>query len=383
MQEKIQGEVKEKMQGEMQAYIKKLQEGKDLSPEEAEDALGQILSTAEDEEIGEFLLALRAKGEKPEEIAGFVKGMKTAANTIQPDLPFRLVDVVGTGGDKLNTINVSTAASIVTAAAGVPVAKHGNRAVTSMAGSSDVLDALGIKVDLSPELVQRTIEEIGIGFMFAPVFHPAMKRVAGVRKKLGVRTVFNILGPLTNPAGAKGQVVGVFDKKLCEPLARALKELGSEHALVVHGDGMDEISNIGETFVAELKNGEVKTYTLTPEALGILRAKPEDIEGGSPKENARDLLCIFKGQKGPKRDLVILNAAAALYVSGIVGSIRQAIPIAEDAIDSGKVMVKFNQFRTFTSELYEQGKKESSLPGDEFISSSGTPALSPASGEKA
>ncbi len=375
--------MQEKAQGEMQAYIKKLQEGKDLSPEEAEDALGQILSTAEDGEIGEFLLALRAKGEKPEEIAGFVKGMKKAANTIQPDLPFRLVDVVGTGGDKLNTINVSTAASIITAAAGVPVAKHGNRAVTSMAGSSDVLGALGIKVDLPPELVQKTIEEIGIGFMFAPVFHPAMKRVAGVRKKLGVRTVFNILGPLTNPAGAKGQVVGVFDKKLCEPLAYALKELGSEHALVVHGDGMDEISNIGETFVAELKNGEVKTYTLTPEALGMLRAKPEDIEGGSPKENARDLLCIFKGQKGPKRDLVILNAAAALYVSGIVGSIRQAIPIAEDAIDSGKVMVKFNQFKTFTAELYEEGKKESALPGEEFISSSGTPALSPASGEKA
>ncbi len=372
-----------KIQGEMQAYIKKLQEGRDLSSKEAEAAVSQILSTAEDDEIGEFLLALRAKGEKPEEIAGFVKGMKKAANMIQPDLPFRLVDVVGTGGDALNTINVSTAAAIITASAGVPVAKHGNRAVTSMSGSSDVLDALGIKVDLPPEHVQRTIEEIGIGFMFAPVFHPAMKRVAGVRKKLGVRTVFNILGPLTNPAGAKGQVVGVFDKKLCEPLAQALKELGSEHALVVHGDGMDEISNISETFVAELKNGEVSTYTLTPEALGMLRAKPEDIEGGSPKENARDLLCIFKGQKGPKRDLVIINAAAALYVSGIVGSIRQAIPIAENAIDSGKVMVKFNQFKTFTAELHEQGKARSALSGEAFLSSSGTPSLSPASGEKA
>ncbi len=382
MKGEVKGEMKGEVKGEMKAYIKKLQEGRDLRPEEAEDALSQILSTAEDEEIGEFLLALRAKGEKPEEIAGFVKGMKKAANTIQPDLPFRLVDVVGTGGDQLNTINVSTAAAIITAAAGVPVAKHGNRAVTSMAGSSDVLDALGIKVDLPPENVQRAIEEIGIGFMFAPVFHPAMKRVAGIRKKLGVRTVFNILGPLTNPAGAKGQVVGVFDKKLCEPLARALKELGSEHALVVHGDGMDEISNIGETFVAELKNGEVSTYTLTPEALGMLRAKPENIEGGSPKENARDLLCIFKGQKGPKRDLVILNAAAALYVSGIVGSIRQAIPIAENAIDSGKVMVKFNQFKTFTAELHEQGKKRSALK-ENLLTASGIPSLSPASGEKA
>ncbi|HWQ44771.1 MAG TPA: anthranilate phosphoribosyltransferase [Methanosarcina barkeri] len=365
----------------MQRYIKKLEEGLDLSSKEAEAAVGKILSTAYDEEIGAFLLALRAKGEKPEEIAGFVRGMKKAANTIRPRTPFRLVDTCGTGGDGLNTINVSTAAAIVTAAAGVPVAKHGNRAVTSMSGSSDVLEALGIKIELAPEHVRKTIEEIGIGFMFAPVFHPAMKRVAGVRKKLGVRTVFNILGPLTNPAGAKGQVIGVFDKRLCEPIAFALAELGTEHALVVHGDGMDEISNTGETYVAELKNGKVSTYTLTPESLGILRANPEDIMGGSPKENARDLLCIFKGQKGPKRDLVVMNAAAALYVSGIVGSIRQAIPIAEDAIDSGKVMVKFNQFRTFTSGFHEQNNKGTS-PGKGILVPSKTSILNPAAGER-
>ncbi|WP_052722800.1 MULTISPECIES: anthranilate phosphoribosyltransferase [unclassified Methanosarcina] len=370
------------MQG-MKEYIKKLGEGCDLSSEEAEAALGEILSTAGDGEIGAFLLALKAKGEKPEEITGFVKGMKKVANMIQPDVPFRLVDVVGTGGDGLNTINVSTAAAIVTAAAGVPVAKHGNRAATSMTGSSDVLEALGIKVDLAPEMVRRVIEDIGIGFMFAPVFHPAMKRVAGVRKKLGVRTVFNILGPLTNPAGAKGQVVGVFDKSLCEPIAYALAELGIEHALVVNGDGMDEISNVSETYVAELKDGKVSTYTITPESMGMLRAKPEDIKGGTPKENACDLLCIFKGQKGPKRDLVILNAAAALYVSGIVSSIRQAIPIAEDAIDSGKVMVKFNQFRNFTVELSRQDEKEGSCSEGTFLASSNTSLLSPASGEKA
>jgi anthranilate phosphoribosyltransferase len=252
-----------------------------------------------------------------------------------------------------------------------------------MTGSSDVLEALGIKVDLSPEQVRKTIERIGIGFMFAPVFHPAMKRVAGVRKKLGVRTVFNILGPLTNPAGAKGQVVGVFDKSLCEPIAYALAELGTEHALVVNGDGMDEITNTGETYVAELKNGKVTTYTLTPESLGMLRAKPEDIKGGAPKENARDLLCIFKGQKGPKRDLIILNAAAALYVSGIVGSIKQAIPIAEDAIDSGKVMVKFNQFRNFTGGFRENDTIKGSVSGKSALSASPTPILSPASGEKA
>ncbi|HWR25006.1 MAG TPA: anthranilate phosphoribosyltransferase [Methanosarcina sp.] len=366
----------------MRKYIKKLEEGCDLSSEEAEAAVGKILSTACDEEIGAFLLALREKGEKPEEIAGFVRGMKKAANTINPRISFRLVDTCGTGGDGLNTINVSTAAAIVTAAAGVPVAKHGNRAVTSMSGSSDVLEALGIKVDLEPEPVRKTIEEIGIGFMFAPVFHPAMKRVAGVRKKLGVRTVFNILGPLTNPAGAKGQVIGVFDKRLCEPIAHALSELGTEQALVVHGDGMDEISNTGETFIAELKNGRVSTYTLTPEALGILRASPEDIIGGSPKENAKDLLRIFKGQKGPKRDLVILNAAAALYVSGIVNSIQRAIPIAEDAIDSGKVMVKFNQFRTFTTGFCNQGKIQGTITGKEFLVSSGTSMLSPVSGER-
>jgi len=366
----------------MRKYIKKLEEGCDLSSEEAEAAVEKILSTAEDEEIGAFLLALREKGEKPQEIAGFVRGMKKAGKTIRPRVPFRLVDTCGTGGDGLNTINVSTAAAIVTAAAGVPVAKHGNRAVTSMSGSSDALEALGIKVDLAPEQVRKTIEEIGIGFMFAPVFHPAMKRVAEIRKKLGVRTVFNILGPLTNPAGAKGQVIGVFDKKLCEPIAYALAELGTEHALVVNGDGMDEISNTGETYVAELKDGKVSTYTLTPESLGIFRANPEDIKGGTPKENARDLLCIFKGQKGPKRDIIVLNAAAALYVSGIVGSIRQAIPIAEDAIDSGKVMVKFNQFRTFTTEFYKKERKQNSFSGKKRLSSSSGSVLSTVSGER-
>lgn len=368
----------------MQRYIKKLEAGCDLSSEEAEAAVSKILSIAEDDEIGAFLLALRAKGEKPEEIAGFVRGMRKAANTIRPKVPFRLVDTCGTGGDGLNTINVSTAAAIVTAAAGVPVAKHGNRAVTSMSGSSDVLEALGIKVDMAPEPVKKTIEEVGIGFMFAPVFHPAMKRVAGIRKKLGVRTVFNILGPLTNPAGAKGQIIGVFDKRLCEPIACALAELGTEQALVVHGEGMDEISNTGETFVAELKHGKVSTYTLTPESLGMMRAKPEDIIGGSPKENARDLLRIFKGQKGPKRDLIVMNAAAALYVSGIVGSIRQAIPIAEDAIDSGKVMVKFNQFQAFTSGFNRQDN-ENILSDKRNLAHHRTtiPMLSPAPGERA
>lgn len=331
----------------METYLQKLRKGLALSALESECALLSLLNSAKDEEIKSFLLALKAKGETPEEITGFVRGLKKAAHRISPNVSGKLVDVVGTGGDLYNTINVSTAAAIITAASGVPVAKHGNRAITSLSGSSDVLLALGIKVDPSPETVQKAIEEIGLGFLFAPVFQPAMQRVASLRKELKTRTVFNILGPLSNPAGAKTQVIGVYEKKLCEPLAKVLRELGSEHALVVYGDGMDEISNVGETFVAELKNGKIKTYLLTPEALGFRRVKPEAVKGGTPKENARDLLSIFKGMRGAKRDLVVINAAAALYVGGSGSSIQQAVSIAEDAIESGKVMVKFNQFKSF------------------------------------
>ncbi|MCG7852602.1 MAG: anthranilate phosphoribosyltransferase, partial [Methanosarcinaceae archaeon] len=274
-------------------------------------------------------------------------GMKKAANLIYPDVDGVLVDTCGTGGDVHNTINVSTAAAIITAAAGVPVAKHGNYSITSLSGSADVLKELGVRIDHTPEDVKRSIENTGIGFMLAPVFHPAMKRVAGPRKELGVRTVFNILGPLTNPASATAQVIGVYDRDLCETLAQVLKIIGTKHALVVNGDGMDEISNISDTFVAELKNGVISTYTLTPEELGIERASANEIVGGTPKENAQDINYILKGEKGPKRDIIVINAAAALYVAGKADSVKEAIPLVEDVIDSDKALEKLNEFRGF------------------------------------
>ncbi|TGC11074.1 anthranilate phosphoribosyltransferase [Methanolobus halotolerans] len=328
----------------MKAYIKKVSEGQNLTIKEAEDAITKIFTEATDAQIAGLLIALKMKGETSDEIAGFAIGMKKAANLIYPDLEEALVDVVGTGADRHNTINVSTASSIIIAAAGVAVAKHGNRSITSLSGSADVLKELGIKVDKSPEEVQRTIETTGIGFMFAPVFHPSMKRVAAIRQEMGTRTVFNILGPLTNPANAKVQLVGVFDKKLCKPLAEVMQKMGVERAMVVHGDGMDEISSISETCVAELKDGRIRTYTLDPEELGIKRAKATDIVGGTPKENAKDILYVLRGEKGPKRDIIVINSAAVLYLAGKVSSIKEAIPVVEEIIDSGKAMEKLMEF---------------------------------------
>ncbi len=328
----------------MKDYIKKVSEGQNLSLEESEDAITKIFTEATDAQIAGLLIALKMKGETPEEIAGFAIGMKKAANTISPVVDGALVDVVGTGGDLHNTINVSTASAIVTAAAGVAVAKHGNRSITSLSGSADVLKELGIKVDKQPDQVKESIEKAGIGFMFAPIFHPAMKRVGPIRQEMGIRTIFNILGPLTNPANSKIQLVGVFDRKLCEPFARVMQKLGVERAMAVHGDGMDEISNVSETYVSELRDGKVSSYTITPEELGIERATVADITGGTPQENARDIVSILKGVKGPKRDLIVINSAAALYVAGKGGSIREAIPLVEEIIDSGKAMEKLLEF---------------------------------------
>ncbi|WP_406656282.1 anthranilate phosphoribosyltransferase [Methanolobus sp. ZRKC2] len=328
----------------MKTYIKKISEGQNLTLDESEDAITKIFTEASDAQIAGLLIALKMKGEAPEEIAGFATGMKKAANIINPDVDGVLVDVVGTGGDLHNTINVSTTSAIVTAAAGVAVAKHGNRSITSLSGSADVLKQLGIKVDKQPEDVSCSIEKTGIGFMFAPIFHPAMKRVGPIRQEMGVRTVFNMLGPLTNPANAKFQLVGVFDKNLCEPFAHVMKELGVERAMVVHGDGMDEISNISETHVAELRDGSVTTYTLTPEELGIERVTVNDISGSTPEENARDIVRILRGEKGPKRDIIVINSAAALYVAGKANSVRDAIPMVEEVIDSGRAMKKLLEF---------------------------------------
>ncbi|AEH60057.1 anthranilate phosphoribosyltransferase [Methanosalsum zhilinae DSM 4017] len=332
----------------MRSCIQKITSGQSLSVAEAEKAVSMIFSSATDAQIGAFLMALKMKGPTYDEIAGFAMGMKKAGKRIYPDVNGTMVDTCGTGGDLHNTINVSTAAAIVTAAAGVPVAKHGNHSVTSLSGSADVLNSLGIKIDCSPEAVKCSIEKVGIGFMLAPVFHPSMKRVAGLRKEMGVHTIFNILGPLTNPAGAEAQVIGVYDKNLCKPIAHVLQKLGCKRAMVVHGDRMDEISNISDTYAAELDDGVIRTYTLTPQQLGIKKATAPEIVGGTPEENARDILYILNGEKGPKRDIVVINAAASLYVAGAVSSVREGVEMAQELIDSNKAMEKLREFRDFS-----------------------------------
>ncbi len=328
----------------MKEYIQKLIQGQSLTADEAESAISKIFSEATDAQIAAFLTALKLKGETPAEIAGLARGMKKAANMINPKVTGTLIDTCGTGGDSTGTINVSTGAALVTAACGVFVAKHGNYSITSKSGSADVLKELGVKIDLSPQDVQKTIEKTGIGFMLAPVFHPSMKRVAQIRRDLGFRTVFNILGPLTNPANAKAQLIGVFDSSLCEPMANVLNILGTERALVVHGSGMDEISNTGETRIAELNHGRITKYTLTPEKLGIRRVLASEIAGGTPEENARDIVDVLKGKKGPKRDIIVINAGAAMLVSGKVDTIESGIALANRAVDSGAALDKLKDF---------------------------------------
>jgi len=291
-----------------------------------------------------------------EEIAGMAMGMKEAANTINPKVSGTLVDTCGTGGDSSHTINISTASAIITSAAGVPVAKHGNYSITSKSGSADVLKELGVNIDLPPKKVEESIEKAGIGFMLAPVFHPSMKRVGGPRKELGIRTVFNILGPLTNPANAKSQVIGVFDESLCETMANVLKILGTRRAFVVHGSGLDEISNIDTTTVAELNNGKIRTYSLSPEELGFDRATIADIRGDTPQENAADIVKILQGQKGPKRDIVVMNSAAALVVGGKASDIKDGVELAQQTIDSGAALEKLKSFVEVAGDTGQLGK---------------------------
>ncbi len=328
----------------MKEYIQKLIQNQALTSDESEAAISRIFTEATDAQIAAFLTALKMKGETPAEIAGLARGMKKAANMIRPKVRGTLVDTCGTGGDSTGTINVSTGAAIVAASCGVPVAKHGNYSITSKSGSADVLRELGIKIDLPPENVEKTIEKVGIGFMLAPVFHPSMKRVGQIRRDIGFRTVFNILGPLTNPAGAEAQVIGVFDRSLCEPMALVLNILGTKRALVVHGSGMDEISNTGETQVAELDSGKITKYTLTPEKLGVKRASISDIAGGTPEENARDLVEVLKGKKGAKRDIIVINAGAALLVSGKAETLSSGIKMAAQSIDRGEALKKLKEF---------------------------------------
>jgi anthranilate phosphoribosyltransferase len=329
----------------IEGVLQKLVEKRDLTRGEAEEAMEGIMSqTLTDVQKAGFLTALRMKGETPLEIACMAKIMRKHATTIHPKVKGILVDTCGTGGDRKGTINVSTTAMFVAAGAGVPIAKHGNRGVSSGCGSADVLETLGVKVDLPPEKVEKCIEETGLGFMYAPLFHTAMKNIMPVRKQLGFRTVFNILGPLTNPAGARGQVLGVFDAGLTEKIAEVLKLLGVKHAFVVHGmDGLDEISISAETKVSELKNGIVRNYTIKPEDFGLKRAGIKNIKGGSKEENAEKLRTILQGRdKGPNRDIVLLNAAAAIVAGGKAKNIKEGIKAAEKSIDYGAALEKLS-----------------------------------------
>lgn len=311
-------------------------EGHDLSLEESEALMEEMFYNATDAMIAALLVALRSKGESVPEIAGFAKKMRESSVQIKPQVKGTLVDTCGTGGDATNTINVSTAAAIVTASSGVPVAKHGNYAVSSRCGSANVLSELGVNISPAPEAVTAMIERLGIGFLLAPIFHPAMKRVAPIRRDLGLRTVFNILGPLTNPAGAQAQLMGVYDPHLCQKLASVFLMLGTKRAMVVHGSGMDEITNTGETRISELKDGEVKSYRIMPGDLGYPLARQEEIAGGTPEDNSRRLVKVMKGERSAARDIIAMNSGAAIYLSGKAQSIREGARIAEDAIDSGQ-----------------------------------------------
>lgn len=332
--------------------INSLIDGKDLSEEEMIGAMRDIMEgKSTDAQIASFLTALRIKGETVEEITGAAKVMREKVSKI--NAPEYTVDTCGTGGDMSHTFNISTTAALVVAACGLPVAKHGNRSVSSSCGSADVLEALNIKIELEPAKVEKCLKTTGFGFMFAPLFHPAMKYAIGPRKELGVRTVFNILGPLTNPAGAKRQVMGVFSDKLTEPLAQVLGNLGVKHAFVVHGeDGLDEITTTDKTRISELKEDKVKTYSISPEEFGLKKAYKEDLIGGNAEENAKITIGILEGGKGPKRDIVLLNAAAALITGDKAVDFNEGITKAAEAIDSGAARAKLEEVKKVSTELY-------------------------------
>lgn len=326
-------------------------QNKDLSEKEMVDAMRDIMEgKATDAQIASFLTALRIKGETVDEITGAAKVMREKVSSIEA--PEMTVDTCGTGGDMAQTFNISTTTALVVAACGVPVAKHGNRSVSSSCGSADVLEALGIKIDLGPQKVEKCIETTGFGFMFAPLFHPAMKYAIGPRKELGIRTVFNILGPLTNPAGTQRQVMGVFSDGLTEPLAHVLSNLGVKHAFVVHGeDGLDEITNTDRTKVSEAKDGAVKTYFITPENLGFKRAEKGSLAGGNARDNVGITLAILKGEKGPKRDIVLMNAAATLVAGDKAANLNEGVHMASSAIDSGAALKKLEEVKEVSNKL--------------------------------
>ena len=330
--------------------ILSLSKKQDLSYETAEAVMHEIMTgEASPVQMSAYLTALSLKGETTTEITASASGMRQHCVRLLHDVD--ALEIVGTGGDHANTFNISTTAAIITAAAGIPVAKHGNRSASSQCGAADVLEALGVNINISPEKSAELLKKIGICFLYAQNYHIAMKYVAPIRRELAIRTVFNILGPLTNPAGAKMELMGVYDRELVEPLAQVLCNLGVKSAMVVHGeDGMDEISLSAPTFVCEVKNGWVRSYTITPDQFGFELCKKEDLQGGSPAENAEILKAVLKGERGAKRNAAVLNSAAALFLTGRFESIIEAVKIAEGVIDSGQAFEKLGLFIRHSNE---------------------------------
>jgi len=315
----------------------------DLNPSEAEGVMRIIMEgKASQAQIGAFLLAMHMKGETADEIAAFARVMRENAITVKPVTGRMLVDTCGTGGDGAQTFNISTASAIVAAGAGCPVVKHGNRGMSSRCGSADVLTALGVNLAIDPEVQAAIVERVGIAFFFAPAYHPAMKHVMTARQEIGCRTIFNILGPLANPAGAQAQVLGVYHPDLTGTLAEVLRILGLSRAMVVHGSGLDEITTTGETMVAELSSGAVRTYTIRYDTFGIAPAQLQDLAGGDPQHNARIIRDILEGERGAPRDIVLMNAGAALYVGELARDLHEGIRLAAASIDSGNASARLN-----------------------------------------
>jgi len=335
----------------IQGAISELMDGRDLSQEDAREVMNSIMAgEATPAQIGAFLVALRIKGETADEIAGCAEAMREHVLVVRPART-DLVDTAGTGGDGARTFNISTAAALVAAAAGAGVAKHGNRAVSSSSGSADVLEALGFNLELPPETIARSIDELGFGFLFAPTHHPAMRHAAPVRRELATRTVFNVLGPLTNPAGARAQVVGVYAPELVPTIADVLARLGAERAFVVHGAaGVDELSPAGPNLVCEVANGQVRRREIDPLDLGIDRCAPEELGGGDPADNAETIRSIFSGAEGGKRDAVLLNAAGAIAAGGLARDLGEGVGLAREAIDSGAAGERLEALIAFSRE---------------------------------
>ena len=333
----------------IQDALQRLLDGRDLGRDGARSVMAEVMAgEATPAQIAGFLVALRAKGETADEIAGCAEAMRAHVLVVRPDRD-DLVDTAGTGGDGARTFNISTAAALVAAAAGAGVAKHGNRAVSSASGSADVLEALGFQLELPPGRIARSIDELGFGFLFAPAHHPAMRHAASVRRELATRTVFNVLGPLTNPAGARSQVVGVYSRELVRTIADVLASLGARRAFVVHGaHGIDELSPAGPNLVCEVVDGRVVERTIDPVELGVRHCSPDELAGGTPEENAATIRDVFAGADGGRRDAILLNAAGAIAAGGLVRDLREGLELAREAVDSGAAGERLERLVAFS-----------------------------------